>query len=103
MNAAYSRLKEKRRTAAIAARALADHESRVRQDNAEALLAAKNERTASLYLEGMLDTEEHRRLLDEKLAADLDLDEARAEVERLQLLARFAAAFGGPADVRTVS
>jgi hypothetical protein len=42
----------------------------------------------------MLDTDEHRRLLDEKLVADLDLDEVRAEVERLHLLARFAATLG---------
>jgi hypothetical protein len=93
--AAYAVLKEKRRAAALAAKALADHELRVRQNNAEALLSAKNERTANLYLEGMLDTEEHRELEEAKLAADLDLADARSEVERLHLLARFAAALGG--------
>lgn len=92
VDAAYAALGEHRRRAALAAKALADHEMRVRQNNAEALLSAKNERTANLYLEGMLDTEEHRELEEAKLAADLDLADARAEVERLQLLARFAAA-----------
>lgn len=95
MDAAYAALKAARREAALAAHALAESEKRARQNNAEALLAAKNERTASLYLEGMLDTEEHRGLQDAKLAADLALDEARLEVDRLQLLARFVAALGG--------
>jgi DNA-dependent RNA polymerase auxiliary subunit epsilon len=91
---AYAALKAARREAALAAHALAESETRVRQNNAEALLSAKNERTASLYLEGMLDTEGHRDLVERKLAAELALDEARLEVERLQLLARFATALG---------
>jgi len=94
VDVAYAALKATRREAALAAHALAESETRVRQNNAEALLSAKNERTASLYLEGMLGTEEHRGLVERKLAADLALDEARLEVERLQLLARFAAALG---------
>lgn len=98
VDAAYAALKEHRRKAAHASKNLADHELRVRQNNAEALLSAKNERTANLYLEGMLDTGEHRELEEAKLAADLDLADARAEVERLRLLAQFAAALGGGGD-----
>jgi hypothetical protein len=42
--------------------------------------------TASLYLDGLLDTDEHRRL--EGIRAGLDLQHARREVERLHLIVR---------------
>ena len=45
-----------------------------------------HERTASLYLDGMLDTEEHIRLVDGRTRAELDLQHARREVERLRLI-----------------
>ena len=69
-------------------RELAEHIRRVRLDNAEAILEAKNERTASLYLDGLLDTEEHRRLEDIRARAELDLQHARREVDRLHLIVR---------------
>jgi hypothetical protein len=57
-------------------------------DNAEAILEAKNERTASLYLDGLLDTDEHRRLEADRTRAELDHQHARREVERLHLIVR---------------
>ena len=69
-------------------RELAEDIRRVRLDNAEAILEAKNERTASLYLDGLLDTEDHRRLEVDRARADLDLQHARREVERLHLIVR---------------
>jgi hypothetical protein len=69
-------------------RELAEYVRRIRVDNAEAILEAKNERTASLYLDGLLDTDEHRRLQDIRAKADLDHQHARREVERLHLIVR---------------
>ena len=94
INAAYRRL-----GAATEDLASADHEldgyvSRIRLDNAEAILEARNERTASLYLEGMLDTEEHHRLQTGRTRADLDLQHAKREVERLHLIVRLLATRG---------
>ncbi len=57
-------------------------------DNAEAVLEAKNERTASLYLDGLLETDAHRRLQDDRASAELDYQHARREVERLHLIVR---------------
>ena len=54
----------------------------------QAILEAKNERTASLYLDGLLDTEEHRRLEADRAKVDLDHQHARREVERLHLIVR---------------
>ena len=73
---------------ARADRELAEHVRRIRLDNAEAILEAKNERTASLYLDGLLDTDEHRRLESRRARAELDHQHARREVERLQLIVR---------------
>lgn len=69
-------------------RELALHVRKVHLDNAEAILGARNERTASLYLDGLLDTDEHRRLETDRARADLDLQHARREVERLHLIVR---------------
>ena len=85
---AYGRLVVTRRGMVSAADALSDHERRARVENADALLEAKNERTASLYLEGILDSPEHAELLSAKRRAELDHYEARMEVERLSLLVR---------------
>jgi hypothetical protein len=71
-----------------AERELAEYVWRVRLDNTEAILEAKNERTANLYLDGLLDTEEHRRLEDIRARADLGLQHARREVDRLHLIVR---------------
>jgi hypothetical protein len=76
-------------------RELAEYVRRVRLNNAEAILEAKNERTASLYLEGLLDTDEHRRLQDNRAKADLDNQHARREVERLHLIVRLLWAQAG--------
>jgi hypothetical protein len=88
INSAYRRLNAVTEDLASADRELAAQVRRVRLDNAEAILEAKNERTASLYLDGLLDTDEHRRLQDIRAKADLDHQHARREVERLHLIVR---------------
>jgi hypothetical protein len=88
INSAYRRLNAATEDLASADRELAAQVRRVRLDNAEAILEAKNERTASLYLDGLLDNEEHRRLQDNRAKADLDHQHARREVERLHLIVR---------------
>jgi hypothetical protein len=80
---------------ASADRSLAEHVRRIRLDNAEAILEAKNERTASLYLDGLLDTDEHRRLEDDRARAELDHQHARREVDRLHLIVRLLSAIEG--------
>ena len=88
INSAYRRLSASAEELVRAERELAEYVRRVRLDNAEAILEAKNERTASLYLDGLLDTEEHRRLEADRAKADLDHQHARREVERLHLIVR---------------
>jgi hypothetical protein len=88
INSAYRQLSAATEDLAGADRELAEHVRRVRLDNAEAILEAKNERTASLYLDGLLDTEEHRRLEDIRARAELDFQHARREVDRLHLVVR---------------
>jgi hypothetical protein len=88
INAAYRRLNAASEDLVRADHALAEYVRRVRLDNAEAILEAKNERTASLYLDGLLDTDEHRRLEADLARAELDLQHAKREVERLQLIVR---------------
>ena len=88
INEAYRRLSATTEALAIADRSLAEYVRRVRLDNAEAILEAKNERTANLYLDGLLDTDESRRLEDDRARAELDHQNARREVERLHLIVR---------------
>ena len=88
INAAYRRLSAAAEDLVRADRELAEHVWRVRLDNAEVILEAKNERTASLYLDGLLDTDEHRRPEADRTRADLDLQHARREVDRLHLIVR---------------
>ncbi len=88
INAAYRRLGAATEDLSSAERQLAEYVRRVRLDNAEAILEAKNERTASLYLDGLLDTEEHRHLEADRASADLAFQHARREVERLHLIVR---------------
>lgn len=88
INASYRRLRAATEDLARADRELAEHVGRVRLDNAEAILEAKNERTASLYLDGLLDTDEHRRLEDVRTRTELDFQHARREVDRLHLIVR---------------
>ena len=95
IDAAYRRLSATTENSARADRELAEYVRRVRLDNADAILEAKNERTASLYLDGLLDTDEHRRLEELTTRAELDLQHARREVERLHLIVRLLASQGG--------
>ena len=88
IDSAYRRLSVATEDLLRADRELAEHVRRVRLDNAEAILEAKNERTASLYLDGLLDTDEHRRLEAERTRAELDHQHARREVDRLHLVVR---------------
>ena len=88
IDAAYRRLSAATENLASADRELAEHIRRVRLDNAEAILEAKNERTASLYLDGLLDTDGYRRLEADRARAELDHQHARREVERLHLIVR---------------
>lgn len=85
---AYGRLTATRRELVETTGELSEHERRAKVENADTLLEAKNERTASLYLEGILDTPEHAELLAAKRRAELAHYEARMEVERLELLVR---------------
>jgi hypothetical protein len=91
---AYERLGSTRRELVEKSGELAEHERRAKVENAETLLEAKNERTASLYLEGILDSPEHAGLLSAKRRAELAHYEARLEVERLELLVRLLEASG---------
>jgi hypothetical protein len=88
INTAYRRLRAATEALARADRELTEHVRRVRLDNAEAILEAKNERTASLYLDGLLDTDGYRRLEADRARAELDHQHARREVERLHLIVR---------------
>ncbi len=88
INEAYRRLSTATEVLADADRSLAEHVRRIRLDNAEAILEAKNERTATLYLDGLLDTDEHRRLEADRTRAELDHQHARREVDRLHLIVR---------------
>jgi exonuclease I len=88
INEVYRRLSAATEALARADRELAEYIRSVRLNNAEAILEAKNERTASLYLDGLLDTDEHRRLEADRVRADLDYQHARREVERLHLIVR---------------
>jgi uncharacterized membrane protein len=88
INAAYRRLSAATEDLARADRELTEHVRRVRLDNAETILEARNERTASLYLDGLLDTEEHRCMEDNRARAELEHQHARREVERLHLIVR---------------
>jgi hypothetical protein len=88
INTAYRRLGAAAEDLARAEGELAEYVRRIRLDNAEAILEAKNERTANLYLDGLLDTGEHRRLEAERARAELDLRHAEREVQRLHLIVR---------------
>ena len=88
INSAYRRLSAATEDLARADRELAEHVRRIRLDNAEAILEARNERTASLYLDGLLDTDDYRRLEDIRARAELDHQHARREVDRLHLIVR---------------
>ena len=95
INTAYRRLSAATEHFARADGELTEHVRRVRLDNAEPILEAKNERTAKLYLDGLLDTAEHRSLETDRARAELALQQARLEVERLQLIVRLLGTDGG--------
>lgn len=85
---AHERLVATYRAVVAAREAVARYEKRARIDNADALLEARNERSMSLYLEGVLDTPEYAELSAAKTAAELEHYEARSEVDRLELTVR---------------
>jgi hypothetical protein len=95
INEAYRRLSVATEALASADRSLVEHVRKIRLDNAEAILEAKNERTANLYLDGLLDTDEHRYLEADRARAELDHQHARREVERLHLIVRLVGATEG--------
>jgi len=95
INGAYRRLSAATENLGDTDRALAEHGRRIRLGNAGAILEAKNERTASLYLDGLLDTDEHRRLEANRTRAELEHQHARREVERLHLVVRLLGATDG--------
>ena len=97
INSAYRRLNAATEELASADRELAEHIRRVRLDSAEAILEAKNERTASLYLDGLLDSDEHRVLEAARSDAEVGLQQARFEVDRLQLIVRLLGTRAGEA------
>ena len=97
INAAYRRLGAAAEELARADRELTEHVRRVRLDNAEAILEARNERTASLYLDGLLDSDEHLALEAARSDAEVGLQQARFEVDRLQLIVRLLGARAGEA------
>ena len=88
INEAYRRLSAATEDLMSAERKLAEYVHRIRLENAEAILEAKNERTANLYLDGLLDTDEHRSLEAERARAEVDHQHAKREVERLHLIVR---------------
>jgi hypothetical protein len=88
INEAYRRLSTATEDLVSAERELAEYVRKIRLENAEAILEAKNERTASLYLDGLLDTDEHSRLEADRARAELNHQHARREVERLHLIVR---------------
>ena len=92
INTAYRRLSAATEDLAMADGELAGHVRKVRLDNAEAILEAKNERTANLYLDGLLDTEEYRSLEAGRARAEIELKHARLDVERLHLIVRLLGA-----------
>ncbi len=95
ISAGYERLVTTRRELVSATDELSDHERGARVENADTLLEAKNEHTASLYLDGILDTPEHAELVSAKRRAELAHYEARLEVERQELLVRLLEATPG--------
>jgi hypothetical protein len=88
VNAAYRRLSAAAEDHVRAGCELAEYVRRIRLDNAGAILEAKEVSTACLYLDGLLDADEHRRLEANRTRAELDHQHARREVERLHLIVR---------------
>ena len=88
INSAYRRLSAASEDLVRADRELAEHVRRIRLDKAEAILEAKNERTASLDLDSLLDRYEHRRLEADRTRAELNHEHARRELDRLHLIVR---------------
>ena len=95
INIAYRRLSDAMEALASSDRSLSEHVRKIRLDNAEAILEAKNERTANLYLDGLLDTDEHRRLEADRARTELDHQHAMREVDRLHLIVRLLGAIEG--------
>lgn len=85
---AYSRLGATKRKLSEAEGAVRNHEQRIRVEKRQLLTNAKNERVAGLVLDEALATDEYRKKLRSRESAELAHFEARAEVDRLQLVVR---------------
>ena len=88
ISAAYSRLGATKRKLSEAEDAVRHHEQRVRVEKRQLLTNAKNERVAGLVMYEALSTDEYRKKLRARESAELAHFEARAEVDRLQLVVR---------------
>lgn len=75
---------------------LAGYELDLRTAHAEALIEAKNERTAGLYMDGLKDHDEYRRLRADRMEAEVAHAEARYQVEALQLVVKALSYTSGP-------
>lgn len=85
ITSAYEEMASAKAELIAAEDALGRHEREMRVNHADALLEAKNERTAGLYLDGFKDDDEYRELEARKREAETRHHNARCEVERLQL------------------
>jgi len=88
INQAYKQLAITRGQLVEANEAIAAYERSAKIANAETLLEAKNERSMTIYLEGILDTPRRSDLSEKKIQAEVAHYEARMEVECLELLVR---------------
>jgi hypothetical protein len=88
INQAYKQLAITRGQLVEANEAMAAYEKSAKIANAETLLEAKNERSMTIYLEGILDTPRRSDLSEKKTQAEVAHYEARMEVECLELLVR---------------
>ena len=98
ISAAYSRLGATKRKLSEAEGAVRHHEQRTRVEKRQLLTNAKNERVAGLVMDEALTHDEYRKKLRARESAELAQFEARAEVDRLQLVVRLLRAASPAAE-----
>lgn len=103
ISAAYSKLGATKRKLSEAETAVRNHERHARVEKRQLLTNAKNERVAGLVLDEALATEQYRKKLRARESAELAHFEARAEVDRLQLVVRLLRVASPAAEVRSPS
>ncbi len=103
ISAAYARLGATKRKLSEAEGAVRNQEQRVRVERRQLLTNAKNERVAGLVMDEALATDEYRKKLRARESAELAHFEARAEVDRLQLVVRLLRAANPAAEGGTAS